>query len=99
MSPLTVATDVVIRVRDLRKTYGEIHAVDGVSFEVARGEVFGLLGPNGAGKTTTVEMLEGLRQPDGGQLEILGHRRGRPARRAQAADRGHASRPPSSTRS
>ena len=72
MSSLTVATDVVVRVRDLRKTYGEIHAVDGVSFEVARGEVFGLLGPNGAGKTTTVEMLEGLRQPDAGQLEILG---------------------------
>jgi len=68
----TVATDVVIRVSDVRKAYGEIRAVDGVSFEVARGEVFGLLGPNGAGKTTTVEMLEGLREPDGGQLEILG---------------------------
>jgi ABC-2 type transport system ATP-binding protein len=72
MSSFTVATDVVVRVSDLRKTYGEIHAVDGVSFEVARGEVFGLLGPNGAGKTTTVEMLEGLREPDGGRLEILG---------------------------
>jgi len=72
MSSFTVATDVVVRVSDLRKTYGEIHAVDGVSFEVARGEVFGLLGPNGAGKTTTVEMLEGLRVPDGGRLEILG---------------------------
>ena len=65
-------TDVVIRVRDVRKAYGDVRAVDGVSFEVARGEVFGLLGPNGAGKTTTVEMLEGLREPDGGQLEILG---------------------------
>ena len=69
---VTAPTDVVIQVRDLRKTYGEIHAVDGVSFEVRRGEVFGLLGPNGAGKTTTVEMLEGLRKPDAGQLEILG---------------------------
>ena len=68
----TVSTDVVIRVRDVRKSYGDVRAVDGVSFEVARGEVFGLLGPNGAGKTTTVEMLEGLRKPDSGQLEILG---------------------------
>jgi ABC-2 type transport system ATP-binding protein len=68
----STATVPVIRVRDVRKTYGEIRAVDGVSFEVARGEVFGLLGPNGAGKTTTVEMLEGLRVPDGGTLEILG---------------------------
>jgi ABC-2 type transport system ATP-binding protein len=68
----STATVPVIRVRDVRKTYGEIRAVDGVSFEVAQGEVFGLLGPNGAGKTTTVEMLEGLRVPDGGELEILG---------------------------
>jgi ABC-2 type transport system ATP-binding protein len=68
----TVSADVVIRVRDVRKSYGDLNAVDGVSFEVRRGEVFGLLGPNGAGKTTTVEMLEGLRKPDGGQLEILG---------------------------
>ncbi|MEW5991090.1 MAG: ATP-binding cassette domain-containing protein [Chloroflexota bacterium] len=50
-----------IRVRDLRKAYGETRAVDGISFEVRAGEVFGLLGPNGAGKTTTVEILEGLR--------------------------------------
>jgi ABC-2 type transport system ATP-binding protein len=69
---VTLSTDVVIQVRDVRKFYGEVHAVDGVSFEVRRGEVFGLLGPNGAGKTTTVEMLEGLRKPDSGQLEILG---------------------------
>jgi ABC-2 type transport system ATP-binding protein len=67
-----VVTDTVIRCRDVRKTYGEVHAVDGVTFEVGRGEVFGLLGPNGAGKTTTVEMLEGLRSPDGGSLEVLG---------------------------
>jgi ABC-2 type transport system ATP-binding protein len=62
----------VIRVRDLHKSYGELHAVDGVSFDVQRGEVFGLLGPNGAGKTTTVEVLEGLRKPDSGDVTVLG---------------------------
>ncbi|MFI5225177.1 MAG: ATP-binding cassette domain-containing protein [Candidatus Limnocylindrales bacterium] len=62
----------VIRVSDVRKAYGDVRAVDGVSFEVRSGEVFGLLGPNGAGKTTTVEMLEGLRAPDSGGLEVLG---------------------------
>jgi ABC-2 type transport system ATP-binding protein len=62
----------VIRVSDVRKSYGDVKAVDGVSFEVRPGEVFGLLGPNGAGKTTTVEMLEGLRAPDAGGLEVLG---------------------------
>ena len=67
-----VATDVVIRVQDVRKSYGDVRAVDGVSFDVAGGEVFGLLGPNGAGKTTTVEILEGYRKPDSGALGILG---------------------------
>ena len=67
-----VATDVVIRVRGLIKRYGDVHAVDGIDFDVAPGEVFGLLGPNGAGKTTTVEILEGLRQPDGGHAIVLG---------------------------
>jgi ABC-2 type transport system ATP-binding protein len=62
----------VIRVHDLRKHYGDVRAVDGLSFEVARGEIFGLLGPNGAGKTTTVEMLAGLRTPDAGELTVLG---------------------------
>jgi ABC-2 type transport system ATP-binding protein len=66
------ANDAVIRVDALRKTYGDLVAVDGVSFEVARGEVFGLLGPNGAGKTTTVEVLEGLRTPDSGSVSVLG---------------------------
>ena len=70
MSP--AASDAVIRVRDLHKDYGPLHAVDGVSFDVGRGEVFGLLGPNGAGKTTTVEMLEGIREADGGELTVLG---------------------------
>ncbi len=65
-------TDPVIRVAELRKTYGDTHAVDGVSFEVPAGTVFGLLGPNGAGKTTTVEVLEGLRKPDSGDVRVLG---------------------------
>lgn len=62
----------VIEVNDLRKSYGTTRAVDGVSFEVAQGEIFGILGPNGAGKTTTVECLQGLRHPDSGTLRILG---------------------------
>ena len=61
-----------VRVGAVHKRYGAVKAVDGISFEVAHGEVFGLLGPNGAGKTTTVEMLEGLRSPDSGLLEVLG---------------------------
>lgn len=67
------ASDPVIRVRGLSKRYGDLLAVDGIDFDVARGEVFGLLGPNGAGKTTTVEILEGLRTPDGGDVTVLGH--------------------------
>ena len=59
-------------VRDLRKSYDRVEAVRGVSFTVAPGEIFGLLGPNGAGKTTTVECLIGLREPDGGELEVCG---------------------------
>ena len=64
--------DEVISVKDFRKAYGDAKAVDGISFEVHRGEIFGLLGPNGAGKTTTMESLEGLRHPTGGSLSILG---------------------------
>ena len=64
--------DWAMEVRNLRKTYGGTAAVDDISFEVARGEIFGLLGPNGAGKTTTLESLEGIRKPDGGTLRILG---------------------------
>lgn len=62
----------VIEVRDLQKAYGDLQAVAGVSFDVAEGEVFGMLGPNGAGKTTTVEILEGLRIRDAGQVSVLG---------------------------
>jgi ABC-2 type transport system ATP-binding protein len=62
----------VIRVRGLTKRYGDVQAVAGIDFDVAKGEIFGLLGPNGAGKTTTVEILEGLRKPDGGEVDVLG---------------------------
>jgi ABC-2 type transport system ATP-binding protein len=61
-----------IAVRGLRKSYGALEAVRGIDFEVRRGEVFGLLGPNGAGKTTTVEILEGYRRRDAGEVEVLG---------------------------
>jgi len=64
-----------IRTKGLVKRYGsEVLAVDGLDLEVARGECFGLLGPNGAGKTTTVEVLEGLLEPSGGEVEVLGQR-------------------------
>jgi ABC-2 type transport system ATP-binding protein len=58
----------------LQKRYGDVVAVDGLSFEVRRGECYGLLGPNGAGKTTTIEILEGLLVADGGDVEVLGRR-------------------------
>jgi ABC-2 type transport system ATP-binding protein len=61
-----------IVVSDLTKSYGNVQALRGVSFDVAEGEVFGLLGPNGAGKTTTVEILEGYRRRDGGSATVLG---------------------------
>jgi ABC-2 type transport system ATP-binding protein len=64
--------DAVINVDDVRKAYGAVQAVDGVSFRVAKGEIFGLLGPNGAGKTTTMEMIEGLHRPDSGEIAVLG---------------------------
>jgi ABC-2 type transport system ATP-binding protein len=61
-----------IAVEDIRKSYGDLKAVDGVSFSVAEGEFFGILGPNGAGKTTTLEIVEGLREPDSGSVRLLG---------------------------
>ena len=61
-----------VTVADLRKSYNELQALRGVSFEIAQGEIFGLLGPNGAGKTTTVEILEGYRERDGGTVTVLG---------------------------
>jgi ABC-2 type transport system ATP-binding protein len=61
-----------VKVNDLRKSYGDVDAVRGISFEIAAGEIFGLLGPNGAGKTTTVEILEGYRDRDAGTVSVLG---------------------------
>jgi ABC-2 type transport system ATP-binding protein len=61
-----------IEVVDLTKVYGELRAVDDVTFEVGEGEFFGILGPNGAGKTTTLELIEGLRRPDAGTIRLLG---------------------------
>jgi ABC-2 type transport system ATP-binding protein len=63
-----------ITVRDVHKAYGDLRAVDGVSFDVGEGEFFGILGPNGAGKTTTLEIIEGLREPDAGEVTVLGMR-------------------------
>lgn len=63
----------VIEVKNLLKKYGNLAAVNDVSFDVKKGEVFGLLGENGAGKTTTLEMIEGLRKPDKGEIKVLGH--------------------------
>jgi ABC-2 type transport system ATP-binding protein len=65
-------SEAVIQVNHFKKQYGSLVAVEDISFEVNRGEIFGLLGPNGAGKTSTLECLEGLRRPDGGVLRILG---------------------------
>jgi ABC-2 type transport system ATP-binding protein len=69
-----------IRATDLRKRYGDVQALDGLSFSVRAGEVFGLLGPNGAGKTTTVEILEGYRKRDAGDVSVLGFDPGRAER-------------------
>lgn len=66
--------EVALRCTELHKRYGDVRAVNGLSLDVIRGECFGLLGPNGAGKTTTVEILEGLLQPDAGDVEVLGLR-------------------------
>ncbi|MFC7384101.1 ABC transporter ATP-binding protein [Sphaerisporangium rhizosphaerae] len=62
----------VIEVTDLRKRYADLTVLDGVSFSVEEGEIFGILGPNGTGKTTTVESVEGLRRPDSGSIKVLG---------------------------
>jgi ABC-2 type transport system ATP-binding protein len=61
-----------IEVHDLHKTYGQTVAVDGISFAVGQGEIFGMVGPNGAGKTTTIECIEGMRRPDRGTIRVFG---------------------------
>jgi ABC-2 type transport system ATP-binding protein len=77
---MAAVTEVAVRMRGLTKRYGEKVAVDGVDLDVRRGEVLALLGPNGAGKTTTVEMLEGYRQRDEGEVSVLGQDPGSPDR-------------------
>ncbi|HET9143684.1 ABC transporter ATP-binding protein [Actinophytocola sp.] len=69
---MTTTGVAAIAATDIHKSYGTLKAVDGVSFEVAEGEFFGILGPNGAGKTTILEIVEGLREPDAGQVRLLG---------------------------
>ncbi len=64
--------DTVIEVKNLYKSYGDVKAVTGISFSVSKGEIFGMLGPNGAGKTTTMEIVEGIRNADSGEVEVLG---------------------------
>jgi ABC-2 type transport system ATP-binding protein len=64
--------NVTVEVKDLTKKYGDLTAVNKVSFNIEEGEIFGILGPNGAGKTTTLEMIEGLRKPDGGSIQVCG---------------------------
>src|SRR5215510_8145343 len=68
------SVSLAVKCKDLKKRYGDVVAVDGLSLDVHRGECFGLLGPNGAGKTTTIEILEGLLAPDAGDVEVLGLR-------------------------
>ena len=69
---LDVAMQEAVRVDGLVKRFGSVTAVDGISFDVKRGEIFGILGPNGAGKTTTLEIIEGLQKPSHGQVTVLG---------------------------
>src|SRR5437773_1925148 len=70
--PTLMTRQSVLHVASIRKTYGRTVAVDDVSFDVQRGEIFGLIGPNGAGKTTTMECMAGLRRPDRGVISVLG---------------------------
>ncbi len=71
----------IVEVREFAKSYGPVRAVDGLSFEIRRGEILALLGPNGAGKTSTLESIEGVRRPDAGQIRVLGLDPVREARR------------------
>ena len=77
MTAAAAPTTIPLRVHSLRKSYGDVVAVDGLDLEVRAGECFGLLGPNGAGKTTTIEICEGLTAPDAGDVVVLGRRWGR----------------------
>jgi ABC-2 type transport system ATP-binding protein len=68
-----MSKEVAIKAKNLQKDFGEVFAVQGIDFEVQRGEVFSLLGPNGAGKTTVISMITGLLKPTGGEIEVMGH--------------------------
>jgi ABC-2 type transport system ATP-binding protein len=84
MAGPTFDPSAVIQVSGLTKSYGDVHAVAGIDLRIARGEVFAMLGPNGAGKTTTVEILEGYRRRDGGQVTVLGLDPGKQQRQLKA---------------
>lgn len=81
---MTDGDGILLQVGGLTKHYGEVRAVDGITFSVPRRTVFTILGPNGAGKTTTLEILEGLRAPDSGEIELFGRRIARVDRREKA---------------
>jgi ABC-2 type transport system ATP-binding protein len=82
--PVPDGADLAVRVRGLRRTYGEVNACDGLDLDVIRGEVLALLGPNGAGKTTCTEILEGYRRRDAGDVSVLGHDPAHPTARWRA---------------
>jgi len=83
-----------IRVEGLAKAYGDVEAVQGLTFSVAAGEVFCLLGPNGAGKTTTTEILEGYRARSAGEVRVLGHDPEQASGRCTSASASSSRRPP-----
>src|SRR5579884_2195093 len=80
MTDLVVAEDTAIRIQDLRKKYGSVEAVNGITFEVRPGEIFGLIGPDGAGKTSTFQILAGVMEATSGVSEVFG----RPARQMRS---------------
>ena len=86
LSIMTMDSLDAVRVRGLRKAYGDLQALDGVDLTLARGEVLALLGPNGAGKTTLVEILEGHRRADFGTVSVLGYDPGRRERAFRSED-------------
>jgi len=83
MTSASTKTAFMMKVSQLTKHYGETRAVDGISFTVPHASVFTILGPNGAGKTTTLEMLEGIREPDSGEIDVFGERMARVSRRVK----------------
>ncbi len=80
-------SEVLIDVRDLAKHYGSIRAVDGITFQVHRGDVLGFLGPNGAGKTTAMRMITGFIEPDRGSVSVAGFDMASPLARSPPSDR------------